>query len=78
MRLCRCGCNLSCGGVHTFVQQGERVSEMNAISFFDCLSQRINREYDQEGFLCMIVCTFVCVRASGRHIANTPGEPSQA
>jgi len=25
--------NLSCGGAHIFVQQGERVSEMNAISF---------------------------------------------
>jgi len=25
--------NLSCGGVHIFVQQGEKISEMNAISF---------------------------------------------
>ena len=73
-----CDTNLSCGGAHIFEQHGERVSEMNAIAVFgiDCLSQRRNREYNPEGFLCMSVCVYVCVRACGQHVANTPGEPS--
>jgi len=41
-----------------------------------CLSQRRNREYDPEGFLCMRVCVCVCVRACGRHVGTTPSEPS--
>jgi hypothetical protein len=41
-----------------------------------CLSQRRNREYDPEGFLSMSVCVYVCMRACGRHVVNTPGEPS--
>jgi len=41
-----------------------------------CLSQRRNREYDPEGFLCMRVCVCVCVSACGRPVDTTPSEPS--
>jgi len=41
-----------------------------------CLSQRKNREYDPEGFLCMRACVCVFVRACGRHVDTTPSEPS--
>ena len=60
MHLCWYGCiriqTWSYGGVHVFVEQGERVSEVKTVSFlvFIVLSQRRNREY-------VLVC--VCARA---------------
>jgi len=56
-----------------------RESLGSEIGFFfgiDCLSQRTNRKYDPEGFLCMRVCVCVCVSACGRSVGTTPSEPS--
>ena len=54
MRMCRCGGikiqTWSCGGVHTFVQQGESVLDTNAFSFLVfivCHNEELwNRKYD--------------------------------
>ena len=82
MRLCWCGCKMiqtrSCGGVHIFVQQGERVSEMIAISFlvFIVCHNKERGNTTKRVFLCMSVYIYVCARSCGQHVANTPGEPS--
>jgi len=66
----RCSC--------TFVQQGERVWDMNAFSFLVfpfCHNEETGNT--SQGFFvyeCVFVC--VCARACGRHVATTPGEPS--
>ena len=61
-----------------FVQQGERVSEMIAISFLVFIVRHIKETGNttQRVFLCMSVCIYVCARTCGQHVANTPGEPS--
>ena len=76
LRLCWYGCIMiqtwSYRGAPIFVEKEERVSEVKSISFwYYCLSQRRNREYDPEGFLCVRVCVCVWARACGRHVGTT-------
>jgi len=59
----------------SYICTTRRESLRNERNFF-FVSQRRNKEYDPEGFLCMSVCVCACVRACGRHIATTPSEPS--
>ena len=63
----------------SYICSARRESLRSEIGFFFgiyCLSQRRNREYDPEGFLCMRVCVCVCVHACGRPVGTTPSEPS--
>jgi len=63
----------------SYICRTRRESLGSASGFFFgiyCLSQRRNREYHSEGFLCMRVCVCVCVRACGRHVGTTPSKSS--
>ena len=63
----------------SYICRTRRESLGNEIGFFFgiySLSQRRNREYDLEGFLCMRVCVCVYVRACGRPVGTTPSKPS--
>jgi len=63
----------------SYICRARRESLASESGFFFgiyCLSQRRNREYDPEGFLCMRVCVCVCVRACGRYVGTAPSEPS--
>jgi len=64
---------------YSYICRTRRESLGSEIGFFfgiSCLSQRRNREYDPEGFLCMRVCVCVCARACGRPVGTTPSESS--
>jgi len=83
MHLCWCECIMIQTSVimwrcSLFVQQGERVSEMNAVSFwvFIVCHNEDTGNTTQRGFCVLGMCVHVSVRACGRHVANTPGEPS--
>jgi len=51
---------------------------MNAISFlvFIVCHNEDAGNTTQRIFRVLSVCVYVCVRACGRHVDNTPGEPS--
>jgi len=82
MLLCWCECIMiqtwSCGVVHIFVQQGESLLEMKLTSFlvFIVCHNKDTGNTTQRVFCVLSVCVYVCVRACGGHVANTPGEPS--
>jgi len=74
MRLRWCGCIMiqtgSYGGVHIFVQQGERLSEMNAISFWVFIVCHNEETGNTTQMVFGVwVCVCVCVRGCGRHVA---------
>ena len=67
MRLCWCGCIMiqtwSDGDI--FVEQGERVSEMNAISFLEfivCHNEETGNTTQRVFCVCVCVCVCVCTR----------------
>ena len=80
MRLCWYGCIM----IQTWSHRGDSIfvekrkeslgSEIGFVFGIYCLSQRRNRDYDPEGFLCMRVCVCVCVHACGRSVGTTPSE----